>query len=577
MENGTMSNHCFTIIALTLLCGLLSNSSAQAQSKDNKEGTSTVSGRVTIKGEPAPGIPVILQPQQMLESGNTGPIPSVKTDVNGIFRITGVPAGRYFLNPFAPGFIGSGDLYFNAMPRGSVFQIGDGEDIEKIEIILIRGSVITGRVIGSNGRPLVEERVEVMKLDIAGKRQEFHLGVMQMMQTTDDRGIYRIFGLPEGRYLVSVGYPEGVVRMGSGAQYQKTYYPNVTDQSQAKIVEVGEGEEASGIDIKVGEARKTYNVFGRVVNAENGQPVAGASISIGALAPDGKLVNSWVGLGIYSNAMGEFQFSNMAPGKYVAFTGVHFGSSRVVSYYSEPALFEVSEGNVHGIEIKVRNGSTISGLIVLEGTNDMAVLAKIPDMILHISSIPAQTGQISMPYGNEINIKSDGSFSFQGLPPGKVYLNLQAIPGLEGLSLIRIERDGVLQPREGIEIGTGEHISNLRLIAVNGTLSLRGEIKIVGGTLPKNITFYIHAYIKDNPDISRGSQVDARNNFVIEHMMPGEYVLLLGISNAAPGQQNIDPQLSRKISEIRHKVVVSSNNQQPVILTVDLSQGGSKQ
>jgi hypothetical protein len=140
-----MFNHCFTTLALTLLCGLLNNSTAQAQSKNNKEGTSTVSGRVTIKGEPAPGITVILQPQQMMESGNTGTIPSAKTDGNGIFRITGVLAGRYFLNPFAPGFITPGELYFNTMPQGSVFQIGDGEDIEKIEIELIRGSVITGQ------------------------------------------------------------------------------------------------------------------------------------------------------------------------------------------------------------------------------------------------------------------------------------------------------------------------------------------------------------------------------------------------------------------------------------------------
>ena len=120
-------------------------------------------------------------------------------------------------------------------------------------------------------------------------------------------------------------------------------------------------------------------------------------------------------------------------------------------------------------------------------------------------------------------------------------------------------------------------MSNLRLVASYGALSLRGEIKIVGGTLPPDILLYIHASRVDAAtENSRGNTVDPRNHFVIEYLSAGEYQLQLGISGMGSRIQNVD-QLLRKISEVRQKVVVSSNNQQPVILTLDLSKGGNNQ
>src|SRR5262245_23432667 len=106
-----MSNHLVTILALTLTCSLSGYSTTLAQSKETKPGTATVSGRVTIKGEPAPGITVVLHPQQNIEYGITSTIPSAKTDADGNFRVTGLIAGRYFVNPNAPEFITPGESY----------------------------------------------------------------------------------------------------------------------------------------------------------------------------------------------------------------------------------------------------------------------------------------------------------------------------------------------------------------------------------------------------------------------------------------------------------------------------------
>jgi Carboxypeptidase regulatory-like domain len=238
-----MSMHWLRILALVLICSLLTEFTSQAQLKEAKEGTATVSGRVTVKGEPAPGVTVVLQPFGMARPPNPGAIARAKTNENGQFRITGIAAGRYMMMAQAPGLIMPVERM--GFPQGRTLYVAEDENVENIEIELKRGSVITGRITDSNSRPVVEERVELMKLDENGKPQQFRFGPMPDMQTTDDRGIYRIYGIPEGRYIVALGYSqgEGPVNLGGlGAYYPRTYYPNVTDQSAAKMIEVGEGE-----------------------------------------------------------------------------------------------------------------------------------------------------------------------------------------------------------------------------------------------------------------------------------------------------------------------------------------------
>jgi hypothetical protein len=190
--------------------------------------------------------------------------------------------------------------------------------------------------------------------------------------------------------------------------------------------------------------------------------------------------------------------------------------------------------------------------------------------------MPGKTDHLSTPFWREVKVNTDGSFRIQGVPPGKLRLELNN--ALPGLSLSRIERDSVVQPRDGIELAEGEHVSNLRLIAVYGALSLRGEIKIVGGTLPPEMMLYIMASKVDAAGyFNRGTPVDTRNLFVIEHLTAGEYELRLSMQVMRPDRSNVNQQLYQKISQVRQKVVVSNNDQQSVILTVDLSKGENNQ
>src|SRR5262245_13422981 len=368
-----MSNHWFAILALTLICSLPFKFTKEARAIGAKQGAATVSGRVTIKGEPAKGVAVFLQPQQRMESGANETTPSAKTNENGYFRITGLPAGRYIPISLTPGYIMSKGGTDYTMARGAAFDIAEGEVIDNLDIDLIPGGVITGRVTDSNGRPLVEEQVQLWWFDKNGRLKGGSTPLIRKMLTTDDRGVYRIFGLAEGRYILGAG----AYSKGEDGYVQKTYHPNVTDKSQAKVVEVGAGQEVTGIDINVAEAEKTYSIFGRVVNADDGKPVGEAKVELRVLSPGGNDCGGKRRSSGHSNSNGAFQLSNVPSGKYIAYVAVDPAPDKASDLYSEPVICEVTDSDTHGVEIKLRKGGSIKGVVAVEDPTDPVMLEKI--------------------------------------------------------------------------------------------------------------------------------------------------------------------------------------------------------
>ena len=110
-------------------------------------------------------------------------------------------------------------------------NVVEGEAVTKIDFILVRGGVVTGRITDSEGHPIIGERVSITLKDGSPDTG----GPMAMLSgprnRTDDRGIYRAYGLAPGSYRVSVGQAASagavsIMGMG-GSQYVKTFYPGV--------------------------------------------------------------------------------------------------------------------------------------------------------------------------------------------------------------------------------------------------------------------------------------------------------------------------------------------------------------
>ena len=176
----------FALCSILILC---SGSVILAQAK----GSGSISGTVTLGGKPAKGVPVVVW-VNINGPGQKPPFSTATTDEEGRYLISGLPAGKYSVAPYQPA---------NSLPERTMFDLGsksvtlnDNESASAIDFNLAAGSVITGRVVGPDGRPLIEQRITLESLE---NKQTFGGLMGNEMYRTDDRGIYRIYGLPAGR------------------------------------------------------------------------------------------------------------------------------------------------------------------------------------------------------------------------------------------------------------------------------------------------------------------------------------------------------------------------------------------
>lgn len=550
-------------IAATLIVAFAVTPSAlpQSQSSRARDLTSSIAGRVRIGDLPARGIAVLL----VLPQGGQMPRPVARatTDPDGRFQMTGVRAGQYILQAFAPALIASSD---NRMDRsGKVINLSAGETVDDIDIELNRGAAITGRVIDANGQPVIQESVRLFSADEKGRRTQIYLPYAFMMSMTDDRGVYRLFGVPPGRYILAAGLDtsEPNVRMNSGnTYYPLTYHPDETDEARAAVIEVAAGSEAVGVDIMFGRVSKGYSVSGRIIDAETGKPVVGMMYGYGSMSRENGQLASMGYTSSTSNGRGEFKLAGIAPGKYAAFASPPNDSPM----YSDLAAFTVTDGDVTGLVIKVHAGSSITGMVIVEGAEGLPGALRVNDVRFGVYSGSMNAARR---FG-QVVIAPDGSFRAVGLPPGIANFSMY-YPAPKGLQLARVERDGVEQ-KNGIEVGLAEEISGVNVVFAYGSGTVRGQVKVDGGEIPAGAMMFLNVQRSGSNQpqhISPQPRPDSRGRFVIEGLLPGDYDILLSflarpVAPGADGRQMISKSVKQRVS-------VTNGTETQITMIVDLN------
>jgi len=550
------------LVLIQLLC-LPLEIAAQSQIKETKRGTATVSGQVLLNGAPLGDVTVVLRLERPTSTEEAKGL-QTQSDAEGNYRIVGIVAGDYYIGVLTPGFVMPERT--GSILQGKALNIAASEKLENINLELKREGVITGRVTDSNGNPVARESIELTKLGDDGKPQPSPFN-LPGLKITDERGVYRLTGLSEGRYLVSVGVSQ---EENAGrpqyrtSSYPKTFHPGATDPSQARAVEVKEGSEATDVNISGVEVKKAYEISGRVVYAETGQPAEGVVILYGAIIGDRSVISGWRPGKERSNSEGEFQIQGVAPGKYAIYAHTLPKSE----FFSDPVVYEITDGGIQRLELRIHQGGSISGAVVIEGSNDPAVSAKLSQLELAASYTPEKP---YIPFGGSNKLNADGSFHIKGMQSGKVKLSLIINPRVGAFFVKRVEHNGAPQP-DGIEVSPGANLSNVRIVVVYANLTLRGEVKIIGGKLPPSQGIRVNAIaLNESPVRTMGANVDARGQFIIEYLLPGEYEVRLISMIYQPGEPR-DKGLSKLISSVRQKVSVGGVNQAPITLVVDLSQ-----
>jgi protocatechuate 3,4-dioxygenase beta subunit len=501
-------------ITVVLVAGAFA---AQAQSQTTakvvKPGA-IISGRVTIKGKGAPGISVALRKE---DGGPSYDLPPrATTDQDGNYKITNAAPGTFYVTPVSPAYITS-----NVDGAGKRVVITEGETIENVDFSLVKGGVITGKITDSEGRPVIQTQVRLY-------RQQTYSGTVRPgqnyptnFQTTDDRGIYRFFGLPAGKYTASVGRDNSGMTVSGRVSYDEVFYPDVSENAKATVIEVSEGSEATNIDIVLGAPTTTFSASGRIVDGESGQGQSYLRFTLQRITDDRRSFTSAL---LTTSSRGEFIAENLAPGRY----SVYLYQEANSELRPENPTFEVMNSDVTGITIKLVKGGSISGRVIFE-TQNKVVLSKL-DQLQLVAYVfnPNSAGNLGSP--SRSTIGPDGSFRVAGLTEGIASLQIMPPREIKGLMISRIERDGVAAQARGVEIKDGEQITGLKLFVVYGTATLRGVINSSTGQIPPGTRFVVSLKTPDHTPVSvRQPVVDERGHFIIEFVPPGTYEVTVNV------------------------------------------------
>ena len=275
-----------SLLTLALAAGALHAASIRGSVVENMSGKALAHTRVALA--PVPGSP--------------GPSLSVRTNLSGSFEFTGLPAGTYLVSAARAGFapVEYGQKEFRS--AGLPIVLEESTPLF-LEIRMKRFAAIAGTVQDENDVGIPETMVVAYR-DTRPPQLVGHA-------STDDRGIYRMSGLPPGRYLI---------RSAAKQFEDAAYAPTFSKQS-------GTVEDALPVDARLDELTDDANV--RVMPGTL-LSLSGSVIVTPRQAVTVTLVSD-MGRETYVTSS-EFHFDNVAPGQYELFAETDSRSGMLGAY-----------------------------------------------------------------------------------------------------------------------------------------------------------------------------------------------------------------------------------------------------
>ena len=347
---------------------------------------------------------------------------------------------------------------------------------------------------------------------------------------TDDRGIYRIYGLPPGTYIVAAA--------GFGFSFSPysldipTYSPSTTRDNAAEI-SVRSGEESSA-DIRY-RGEPGHTISGRV-------KVAGAGgVTINLIPAGGSLLLG--GNTFQSPNSRGFAFNGLTDGDYdlVAqeFITGQIGSVPLLSI-SEPKRVTVKGADVTGIELLTRPLPSITGRISLESSKVPECQGKRAPLLAE-TSVRAQRHEKDAEkdratflrmFAPSTSPDRNGEFALRNLMAGRYQLEPRFYARYWYLRSITLTT-GSAKPQKldaaanWTVVKFGDQLSNLTITLAEGAASIRGRLAATESPAPVAV-YLVPAEQDKTEDVLRFFVADiaADGGFAFNNLPPGRYWMI---------------------------------------------------
>lgn len=500
------------------------------------------------------------------------------TNERGEFEIKGVTEGRYFISVSTPGVltpfsaVGSLDQIrpdnFAAMEAevSKDFQevVVNGINDADVIVTVKRGAAITGRIMYADGTEAAGVRVEILRKkdgqyspvitslgDIFGAMFGGASGGMR----TDDRGVFRVAGLPAGDYIVraveNVSHTEKTNRRGDDefmaiigfnpSSMVATYYPNTSDAKKAEIIKVALGQETAEINITLPD-RELHDLKGVALNKATREPLKNVEITLKSETNIASIfgAESESGRKITTDEKGRWSYKQLPAGKYTltAKPQEYESTESRNSQKPKPPKFAQTQKEIviedkdgDDITVELSYGASISGTIAFDSGQPFAqpIFVVASDENGKFSA----SDYVGSPYGDDGKAvaKKTQEFKIEGVPAGKIFVNSSSTSETDAAQQFYVKSilyGGRDIGRATLETKEGEEIKGVQIVLSRDVGKLKGAVVNADKSAAAGARFWLVPTDKrlwNNSYANIYAQTNSDGEFEIAGA-PGEYFIV---------------------------------------------------
>ncbi|MDQ3755910.1 MAG: carboxypeptidase-like regulatory domain-containing protein [Acidobacteriota bacterium] len=529
------------LLACIIYCATVVGALAQPKKAEGAaRGQSTVLGRVVYEDT---GRPLRRVAVSIFDPNNRGrQHRQAWTNGRGEFVFKNVEAGKYYVHVSALGIL-QPDVFDPGAKESELTVVSvDGTGKAEVRVRVRRGGAITGQISYADGAPATNVTLGVWHKK-NGQFVPYHgnQGGGWNGSQTDERGSYRVTGLPPGEYAVGVAEQKMNVdetededggHSINRALLGFTFYAGATNLRAATPIHVSGSEEADDIDITLVE-RSTHAVSGIIVRRRDSRPIARARITLSPKDEASGEGSFSEGNSVRTDARGLWSLDEVPDGVYTLTVmpggeiqrGPEPGGAAVrpaPKFAVKKQELTVGGGDLNGLVIEVSEGGRVSGVVAVDGGRSLP-----REIRIYLEA--AEAGE-RMPLPSA-HVRQDGTFTLEGLPAGAFYLGAYAREeGRQQYFVKSIGAGDLDLLREPLDITDGAEVKDVRLVISPDVTTLTGRVLASGDQTPVRGAMIM--LIPSDPGRQRRhsarlhGQANAEGQFTITGA-PGDYLAIV--------------------------------------------------